>query len=287
VELKGIERAAVLLGLSILAAVVRYGGSAHVVVAGAVYLMVASSLCLVCLLLASTGQAKRRKGILEPAVWRLHTRARVLLLSGWQVGIVGWLNLWSLTVSGSRISILLGYLSVSVFLMLSYKLVAIADRSKQEGGPKPLNYFGRPRSRRLLFCAFVLYPIVPLVILGVAWSHWEWCPSLLRLPQLWFLLVALSSAMSAGLIFQRYRAAAPDKALAKKIFFLTICTLISAAAIQAFLVYDAYVYLLSSTTSACIAAEVYWLFLAKEENPLSPEQRPDNNRRPAVSPATG
>jgi hypothetical protein len=262
--LKGIERAASFLGLSILALVAWYGSSTRLMVAGALYLVAATSLCVVCLLLTSGLRAKRRKGIPEPAAWRLHTTAFVLLLSAWELAIIGCLNLWSFAFSGSRVSTLRGYLSVGFFLVFSYGLVAIADRSQQEGGSRPLNYFGRPRSRRLLFCAFVLYPITPLVIVGLAWSRWKWCPSLLRLPQLWLLLVALSSAMSAGMVFQRYRAATANKAFGRKVALLTICGLASATAIQVFLVYDGYLYSLSSIAFACIAATVYWLSLAKE-----------------------
>jgi hypothetical protein len=179
---------------------------------------------------------KQRKGIPEPAAWALHTRAYVLLLSGWQLAIIGSFNMWPFGLRVSRVAVALGYLLAGAFMILSYKLVAIADSSKQEGGSGPISYFGRPRPRRFFFAGFVYTPIGFLILMSVEWSDAPWCPTILRLPQFFLLLVALLSAVSAGLIFHRYRGIERNRSRAERVLATsTLLVLGLAAAVQIFL----------------------------------------------------
>ena len=157
-KLKNIQRAGSGLGLFIVSAMVWYGRSGGPLLPGALYLIVASWLSLFSLSFATTLQAEQRKGIPEPAAWAIHLRAYALVVTGWLVAIVGMLTMWQFGFSGSRAAIVLGYGVVGIFAILSYRLIAIADGPRQSGGSRPLNYFGRPRSRKIFFCGFVYTP---------------------------------------------------------------------------------------------------------------------------------
>jgi len=189
----------------------------------------------------------------------------VFVLSASQVAIVGLLNILGFVFSGSQVSIDMGFLLASIFIILSYMLVAIADSPKQEGGSSPLSFFGHPRSRRLLFFALMYGPIVPLMMMSFGWSDKRWWPTLLRVPQFWFLLTALIAALSAGMIFQRYRRAEADKKRAARILVVTFLVFGFTGLSDWFLDYSLLMYVLSSITLACIAATIYWLSLARDD----------------------
>ena len=264
--LTGIRRAGLLLELFILA-VLLGGRSSSSSLPGALYVLAGTYPGLVSLSLATSLRIKLRKSDPGPAAWKLHTRAYILLLSGWQVAIIGVLNMWPFGLSKSQISATIGYLLAAVFMVLSYKLVAIADSSEQEGGGRPISYFGRPRSRRIFLCAFVYTPVIPLIMMSVGWSSLNWCPTLLKIPQVLLLLVTSLSAVSAGLIFQRYRNVERDATRVGRILArVTLLLLGLATSVQIMLRYDLYMYVLSSITLLCTAATVHWLWLARERS---------------------
>jgi hypothetical protein len=181
------------------------------------------------------------------------------------MAVIGLLNMWPFGFSESRVLIIVGYLLAGVFVVLSYKLVALADNLEQEGGAKPITFFGRPRSRRLFFAALIYSPVGPLIPMSIIWSDAPWCPILLRPPQFWLLLVVLLSALSAVLIFHRYRRVERNQARARRVVAaVTLLVLGLAAAAQIVSMYDAYMYALSSVTLTCIAATVHWSLGAKE-----------------------
>ena len=128
----------------------------------------------------------------------------------------------------------------------------------------PLNFFGRPRPRWMLFWAFVYTPVGLVVGLSLTGSGNRHCPALLQPPQVWLLLLALLSAVSAALARQRYRRGPPNRGLALWIIAPTVCGLACTTALQFLFGYNLNVYLLSSATVACIAVTVYWLLLAEE-----------------------
>lgn len=261
--LKNTLRAASLLSLFILATLVGYRES-PLYLPGTLYFIAASYCSFFGAYLAINSRKKQRRGLIEPGGWALQTKATVFIFSGWQVAIVGLLNFWQADFSGSRAYVIIGYLLMPVFAVVSFKLVRIADSPQQEGGSRLFNYFGRPRPRWMFFCGFLYTPTIPLIILSVEWSDAKWCPVLLRLPQFWLLLAALMSVASTGLIFHRYRRAAPNKTWAVNVLIGTLLGLGLTGAVQMMSGYSLTVYVLSSITCACVAASAYWLSLARE-----------------------
>ena len=125
---------------------------------GALYLIAAGFLNFFAVVLVGGLRKKQGNGDPEPAAWPIQTKASVLTLCGWQVAIVGLLNFWQSDFSGSRPSVIIGYLLTGVFIAVWFKLVTMADSSRQEGGSRPFNFFGRPRPRWMWLCAFLYTP---------------------------------------------------------------------------------------------------------------------------------
>ena len=267
-KLKTIQRALTLLSVTILVALVWRVRSDSSVLPGALYLVVATYPALFGVYFAAPLLSKQRRGAPAPEAWTSHLRAYVLVLAGWQVCIVGLLNLWPFDFAErSQFALGVGYALAALFVVISYKLVAIADSENQQGGTKFISFFGHPRSRRLFFCALLYSPIGPVVLLSWILSDARWCPILLRFPQIWFLLTALLSAMSAGFIFQRYRGVANeavDKNWEKGVLLATLFTIVLATGVQLFVGYDVSMYFLSSITVVCIGLSLYWLSRAGE-----------------------
>jgi hypothetical protein len=263
---ESIQRSASLLNVLVLAVIVwRLRRSANLL-PGVLYLCISGYPSVFSIFLGASLRIEQKRGRQEPLDPARHTQAFVLLLAGWQLAIIGLLNMWPLGFSDFWVTTAIGYLSAAIVMILSYKLVAIADRSEQVGGSRPISYFGRPRSRRIFFAAFVYTPlVVPLTMMSVEWSNAKWCPAVLKVPQFWLLLVALLSAAAAGFVFQRYRAAERVRTRTGRIIaVVTLMVLGLAAAIEIALRYDVLMYALSSIAVVCIAASVYWLSLARE-----------------------
>jgi hypothetical protein len=264
-SLASIRRGSSLLGVFVFALLLWQIRSSKELLPGALYLCASAYPNLFSLSLISRLRVKGANGILDPEAWVLHSKAYVLLLSGWQLAVIGSINLWPFGLSVSPATVIAGYLLAAAFMMFSYKLVAIADDSKQEGGSRPINYFGRPRSRRMFFCGFVYTPIGLLVAFGIVWSDWRLCPAILRVPQIWTLLAALLAAMSAGLIFQRYRSVERNRTRGGRALATgTLLVIGCATVLQVFLGFNVQMYFLSSVSVSCIAASIYWLSRAKE-----------------------
>jgi hypothetical protein len=269
--INGIQRAGSLISVFILILLISYVGSARFPLFGSLYLILASYLSLFSMIIVTKLRRKLRSDNPEPAAGLLHTRANVLLLSASQVAIIGLLNILGFGFSGSTVSIILGYVLAGGFMILSYKQVAIIDRPAQEGGSKPLSFFGRPRSRRLVFCALIYSPIGPLIVLSLIWSDWKWCPTLLRIPNIWLLVSAMLALISAGLAFQRYREAGTRREWATQIVVVTMVVLGLTGFVDILLEYSVYMYALSSIAIVGIAATVYWLSLAREDGLMLPQ----------------
>lgn len=263
-EHKNVQRAGSFLEFCIFITFVWFGGSPRLVMAGAPYLTAAMCVALVCVILATRLRTKERSGTPEPAVWYLKRKAYVLTLFAWELGIVGCLNIQAVTLTDSGLSVVLGYVWVAVFIVLSCKMVTLADASKQDGGSMPISFFRLPRPRWIFFCGFVYSLIGPLVVLSLSWSGHKWCPAWLQPPQIWLVLLTLLSALSAVMVFQRYLRAPRNRAIAMWVIVPTLCGLTCTAVLQAILRYNVYVCVLSSTTVACMSATVYWLLLAKD-----------------------
>lgn len=256
-----------LLELSIVAAIVRFGRPGRLLLAGVVYLLAANFLGVLSMEGAIRSKGTETRGLPDAREWHRRRTGYVLLLFGWKIAILGWLNIQEFTFPRSLLSNVLGYLAVGVFVILSFKMVALADAAEQDGGSKPINFFGYPRTRRIFFLVFMYTPITPLIMMNLIPSNRNWL--LLQLPHFWLLLLSLLSGMSAGLVFHRYRRVPANKSLKKKLLALTICVLGFTTILEITSAYDAWVYALSSITVACMAATVYWLLLAKEPSESS------------------
>jgi hypothetical protein len=295
-KVQRIGRAGSLLGLIILAAVIWYGPSARMLVAGGLYLMIASCLCLASVLLAATVKVKQRRGIADSLNWAQGARAYAFLLSAWQLAIVGLLNIWAVDYSRNPVVFALSYVLAVLFIACCSLMVRVTDKSNQAGGAKLLNYFGRPRSRSLFFYGFC-YIISPFLFVGIrVFFLSRPSPAPFQPPQLCLLFATLSNFISTGMVIQRYRQALPDKALASRAIVLTVCALISQGVIQMIFRYSTYMYVLSSITFACTASSLYWLLLARYRAfPLTTEQGSSGTSvldslgsgRASDSPATG
>ena len=138
-SLRIIQNALSLLGLFVLAVLLWQSRSSTSLLRGALYLCISGYPSLISHALVVSLRMKERKGIPEPAAWDLHRRAYVLLLSAWQLAIIGALNMWPFGFPVSWVSVAMGYLLAGAFLSFTFKLVALAVSSKQEGGPRPIN----------------------------------------------------------------------------------------------------------------------------------------------------
>ena len=264
-EEKNIRWACLALDALVIGTIAWCGTSPRALLAGVWYVVAAG---LLSFLSALSTIRLRKAAAAGSSAWPFRRTASVFLLVGWQLEILG---LFSIAASSpsTRISVALSGLATAVFVAVGYKMVSLADSSEQDGGTKPINYFGRPRSRRIFFAGFVYTPIGPLLILSAAWSGHRWCPKFLQPPQLWLLLITLMSCMAAGMIFHRYRSAAGSRVMATRISISTICLLACSVVSYAFSAWAVYVLLLSSIVVICAAGTAYWLLLARESSPAA------------------
>ena len=147
--------------------------------------------------------AKRRFGASNPVPSEEGERAWVV--AAWQISMLGLLNIWLVAPLGSIGIFLLSNLFLVVWIVTSDRFIALADTPNQDGGYAPLHFFGKQRSRRLLFWAFAVYPSTVVVLAGVMlFIKMKPYPNLFHPPQLCLLLAAFFSVVVAGLIFHRY-----------------------------------------------------------------------------------
>jgi hypothetical protein len=192
-----------LLGLTSLVIVVAYGHS-NVLLAGALYIAVATGLAGLSVSTAVLATSKRKSGIVDVS---LEIRSQFVILIAWQIAIVGMLNILASDVAGSRVLSIVAYLLAGLFFVDSYRLVAMADSPIQSGGYIPLNFFGQPRTRRSGFAIFsvtcVLLPLagssIKCDIEGVSRPYWS------QDPQVCLLMSAMMSVISCVFLYERYR----------------------------------------------------------------------------------
>jgi hypothetical protein len=234
-----------------------YRSAPRVLLAGLFYLVAALWLSLV-----AASRSKRK-----PPDFRASTVA----FAAWQLAVIGVLNIWSFAYPEPQ-GFVLSYSLAAVAIALAYSTVALADSPEQQGGYVPMSYFGRPRSRRLLFSAFICTPIGLLVIADVViWATWPWKPMPFQPARLCLMLVALTSIMVFSMVYHRYRNSSPNKRLFSQIAAFTFFGLTCVAAVQLILGYGAYNYFLSAIAVICIAATIYCLSLANLSATLSAE----------------
>jgi hypothetical protein len=256
-----------------------YGNSSRVFVAGEPYLAVGSCAALIFVLASLALRAKGKRGKPEREVWLWRTRSEMSFFAAWQLLILALLNIWSALDASISLGVLVGsYLLTAGFVVFSDRMIAVAESPTQDGGSQPLDYFGRPRSRRILFWGLFVIPESTIAIFAIRWSFGaKPYPAAFHPPQICLLLVALSSAGSAIMTFQRYRTTAADKIASRVIVLATLLCFGMAGFAQLVLTYSTYVYLLSTFAVACIATSVYWLSRASMRDPVSPEGSPESS----------
>lgn len=253
VRLSALRNSGALLGTIVLVVLLWY--QPRVFLAGIIYLLAVDFLFLMSLPLTLRLRKKQRVNAFDDGDWLDYTKGFLLIQTASELAILGILSIWSATYSGSREEVIRGYLLFSIFVIILYKMVAITDRSNQEEGSKPISYFGRPRSRSLLFCGLIGWPIIPIIIVAVSCSGLPHCPALLQPPRVWFLLIMLSCLFSFGFVYQRYRSTSRQRLFAR-VFPATILILALTAIIQFLLTYDLYIYVLSSISLIFLAATI-------------------------------
>lgn len=262
-QMKGIRRLGSLLGFAILATLVVWRDSMGVLLAGLFYLLIADILCISCVSLATISRGQGRATLAENDLSPIRTRAYVLLLIAGQVAILGILNVAAVNSPRLHVPLILSYLLCAAYFVASYKILSIADSPKQSGGYIPLTLLGVLRSRRFFFIVFVGYcTVCPLTIASLEFSVGSggWQPSVFQPPQACLLMAAIASAISAGLLFQRYRGVAARNSIGTKVLGVTLCVLAFAAFIQTRFSYGMYVYTISAIALIGGATAVFCLW---------------------------
>ena len=266
-KLKSIQRWASFLGLVVVVAILWYGREPRRIVTGAAYLVSAALLGFFCLFNVLTVKTRMKKDLLSQSMWIRQTRAQVMLLVAWQLAIIGLLNIWSAESSVLLSILLLSTLLAAVCIFTWDRLISIADNPGQDGGAKSLSALGRPRSRRLFFWVFFVYPLSSLVVADImifvgGASH----PALFDPPQICLFFDALFSAGAAGLIFQRYRGVSASQvhgAAFILIWLLVVCVAIGS---QVLVGWHPYIDLLSTFTLLCTVLLAHWLWRASNSS---------------------
>jgi hypothetical protein len=260
-SLKNIRTLASLLGLIVTATIIWYRSWPSALVAGIAFLMAAEILCLICVAVT----LKVRKGItLEGKFSFIYNRAYVVLLAAWQVAIVGALSIFSVILSTKFFHLLVDYTSALLYCVCSYKILSLADSAKQEGGYKPVSFFGYPRSRKLLFVLFAgcstIFPLTIMSLEDAASTGWR--PIAFQPSQACLLMVAIMSVMSAGLIYQRYHGIVTMSKTrhAKATLGVTLLFLVCVAVIQQIVPYGRYVSVLSAIAIIGCAVSLSFLW---------------------------
>jgi hypothetical protein len=249
---KTVRHTASLLGIAILVAIVTHWNSMASILPGLIYLMAANLMCIASIFAALNKQCVG------------YVRPYSLLLMAFQLSIIGALNISSLIWSRSLIHLITDYLLVLGFFVTAYRLLSIADSSKQAGGYIPFSFIGFPRTRRFLFVVFAGYcTLCPLTLASLEFSIGTdgWRPAIFQSSQMCLLMTAIMSLLYGGLICQRYWIVLrSDRHTSRRIIIVTLLFLSTAGVIQTILSYSIYVYVLSilATVGTAIALSSLW-----------------------------
>jgi len=266
-NLANIQKCASSLGLVVVVAILWYGSSPRKMLMGAVYLVSAALLVSFSLVNVITVKTQLRRRSLSQVLWLRQTRAQATLLIAWQLTITGLLNIWSGGTSQLLSVFLLSNLLILVSIFAWDRLISIADGKNQDGGARSLSSMGRPRSRRLFFWAFLVYPSTCLIVADVMiFASGRAHPTLFNAPQICLLVNALFSVGTAGLIFQRYRGASATEAYRTAFALVGLLVFGAAVGSQWLVGWSPYVDLLSVLVLLCTAASAYWLWQARNSS---------------------
>ena len=241
------------LGIAVLLAIIWCIGSPAKGDVGTPYLIFAAVTDLCCLVIYASLRKAEKAGYPQHIICQLQSRAQVFLILAWQLAIVGVLNICAGYLIVSVDSLVLSTGLLLMCIMISDRLVALADIPGPDGNPKPLQAFGQPRSRRLIFWALVVYPASCLMIAGLLlFLRARAYPMLFHPPQLCLLIAAVLSLGATVLILQRYRKAACGKICAA-ICIITTLTILTLSGIVGFSwMTSLFTYVVSSLIVICL-----------------------------------
>jgi hypothetical protein len=263
-QLRPIYNSELILGSATLVGLVTFWNSMNLLLPGLLYFMAAVLLCTASICVTVILHRHNREASNNIDSSSLQTRAKVFGLVAWQLAIIGSMNISSADFHKSVIHLVADYVLLGLFFVASYRIVSIADSPEQKDGYRPFNFFGYPRTRRLIFAVFAVYcTICPIILASLEFSIGTggWRPIAFQSSQACLLAAAIVSTLSAGLILQRYRGVTTEAKRPKMwISVVTMLFLLCAAAIQVTLSYRVYVYILSfiAVTSSAVALSSLW-----------------------------
>lgn len=255
---KSVLNGATLLTLIALAGILWYRNPRETLYAGLPYLAAALLVNQGCAVnfVAAHKVSRGRNSLTVPA---LQTRAQVFFLSAWQLAILGGLNIWANTPIGTP-AFVLSNLALLMCLVISDRLVTLADSADQEGGYKPFPLFGLRRSRRFLFWICIVYPsTIPIGLGAVLFFKGKPYPTPFHPPQVCLLVAAVLAAGTVGLVFQRYRGITASRGLTSVCWLVALFIIGFAGAFELLLSSGVYIYTLSSISVVCTALSVWSL----------------------------
>lgn len=264
-ELKTVKKWTAVLPIVILATIIWYWNTPREMVSGAPYLMLAAAVDVFCLFEIFTVKSQFGKTLQSHSLWSHQRRAQVMLYIALQLAIIGLLNIWSFSESQSFNVFVLSNASIFLSIFSWDRLISLTDDPNQDGGAKPLTSVGRPRSRRLFFWAFFVYPSTAVIAAGaMIFADGKTSPSLFHAPQLGLFLNTLYSVGAAGLILHRYHSAQPDR-ICENGFRLGGLFLLGTAMGSQFLVgWRPYTNILSALAVVCMTLCTCWLWRASK-----------------------
>lgn len=197
------------LAAALLAAAICYGGAPAAILPGLPYLGAAcvAALCGVLLTARPSDPARR-----EPGGTGESTAARPAILVGWQLALVGFLNIWASAAPGSVAVFWLSFASMAAAVAAADRLLVLVDRralGRHGSAPGP----SKPRRPlRLFFWFLVVYPLSPVLVAdAVVFGGGRLRPWPLYPPRLALLAVAIFTAVAAGLSMWRSRSVGPSR----------------------------------------------------------------------------
>ncbi|MGH9525683.1 MAG: hypothetical protein ACRD2F_03335 [Terriglobales bacterium] len=213
--------------------------------------------------IAAVARATSLPAGLDGAAWHCQRSGAVMVLLGWQLGLLGLLNIRAAQGGGPRrVTGALSYAAFAVAVAIADRFVAAADTADQEGGRRPLG--SRGQSRRMFLWIFVVYPLLPLVLAsGIVSFGAPPHPAFLSPPRVALLAVGALSVAAAALVAQRCprRGGAPVRQRA--IRFVAAAVVACAAAVALAFSASLYLFAPSAIAVACTALGGERLLLAR------------------------
>jgi len=231
---------------------------------GIVYLIAAIFLNAFSIYARRAGAFHLRRGDAPNSMWLCRERAQVMLMVALQLTTVALLSIWATKAWKSPSAFVLSNIAVALCIIGWDHLVAIADNPQQEGISVFMTVAGRPRTRRVFFWVWCVYPLCALILAEVfLLSANHAYPTVFDPPQMGLLIEAVLSTVAGGLIFQRYRSTS-FRGLRKETFVLGgFAVGVAAICLQVFFAWAPYVIVLSNWVVACAAWSAYWLWHAR------------------------